>query len=78
MHFNQGEKTSFFQILILFLSIYVIVSLCVTTFWELRPEEEKLIHYIDYMICAIFFIDFIRSYRNAKNKLDYMKWAGLI
>jgi voltage-gated potassium channel len=77
MHFNQGEKTSFFQILILFLSIYVIGSLCVTTFWELRPEEEKLIHYIDYLICAIFFIDFIRSYRNAKNKLEYMKWGWI-
>lgn len=62
MHFNQGEKTSFFQILILFLSVYVIGSLCVTTFWELRPEEEKLIHYIDYMICAIFFIGSLRLY----------------
>jgi voltage-gated potassium channel len=77
MNFNQGEKTSFFQILILFLSIYVIGSLTVTTFVKLKPEEEKLLHYIDYIICGIFFIDFILSFRNAKNKLDYMKWGWI-
>lgn len=53
MHFNQGEKTSVFQILILFLSIYVIVSLTVTTFIKLKPEEDRLLHYIDYIICGV-------------------------
>ncbi len=77
MHFNQGEKTSVFQILILFLSIYVIVSLTVTTFIKLKPEEDRLLHYIDYIICGIFFIDFIQSYRRAKNKLEYMKWGWI-
>ncbi len=77
MHFNHGEKITFFQILILLLSVYVIVSLTVTTFIELKPEEDKLLHYIDNLICGIFFIDFIQSYRRAKNKLEYMKWGWI-
>jgi len=77
MYSIQDEKLSFFQILILILSLYVIGALIVSTFFEVSPEELRLLNFIDYFVCVFFFIDFVKNFRQAKNKLKFMKWGWI-
>ncbi|HEY0750581.1 MAG TPA: ion transporter, partial [Chitinophagaceae bacterium] len=63
--------------LIVILSIYVISALLIDAFVRLPPEMSKLIHEIDYVICVIFFIDFLHRFFTAKSKLKYMKWGWI-
>lgn len=77
MQSNQEEKLSIFQVLILLLSLYVIGSLVVSTFVSIKPEEQRLLNYIDHAICLIFFIDFCIRFYKAENKLEFMKWGWI-
>lgn len=74
---NSEEKLSIFQILILLLSLYVIGSLIVSTFFSLSAEEQRLLTYIDNVICLVFFVDFLVRLYKAENKLNFMKWGWI-
>ncbi|HEY0732079.1 MAG TPA: ion transporter [Chitinophagaceae bacterium] len=79
MRLTLGQKQELhpFNILIVILSIYVISALLIDAFVQLPPEMSKLIHEIDYVICVIFFIDFLHRFFTAKSKLKYMKWGWI-
>lgn len=79
MRLTLGQKQELhpFNILIVILSIYVISALLIDAFVRLPPEMSKLIHEIDYVICVIFFIDFLHRFFTAKSKLKYMKWGWI-
>lgn len=71
------NKLGFLNILVLFLSIYVLGTLLVDTFFELPLEISRVIDYTDHLICVIFLIEFsIRFYR-AESKLQFMKWGWI-
>jgi voltage-gated potassium channel len=73
----EKEKLGFLNILIIILSIYVLLSLLVDTFFKLPIEISKLLFTIDNGICFVFLLDFsIRFYR-AENKLKFMKWGWI-
>lgn len=74
---NEEEKFSLFQIVILVLSIYVLISLAVSAFTKLSPEVEKLLNYIDFGICIIFLVVFVVRFREAEDKLKFMKWGWI-
>ncbi len=77
MQRNSEDKLSIFQLLILLLSLYVIGSLVVSTLVVLKPEEQRLLAYIDNAICFVFFIDFATRFYKAENKLEFMKWGWI-
>jgi voltage-gated potassium channel len=79
MHINLQKKKALhpFNLLLFVLSIYVIISLVVTSFIHLTPENIKLLREIDYFICFAFFVDFLINFFSAKNKLKYMKWGWI-
>ena len=79
MRLTLGQKQELhpFNILIVILSIYVISALLIDAFVRLPPEMSKLLHEIDYVICVIFFIDFLHRFFTAKSKLKYMKWGWI-
>lgn len=66
-----------FNIIILFLSVYILVALAIETFFKLPPEIDKVLRLLDYGICIFFFVDFLVQFFSAKNKLHYMKWGWL-
>lgn len=66
-----------FNIIILVLSIYILVSLVVDTFVDLPPETSRVLNLLDYGICFFFFIDFLVQFFSAKNKWHYMRWGWL-
>ena len=71
------KEISLFNIIILVLSFYIILSLIVTTFFILSKEIVVLLNYVDNFICIIFLVDFGVRFKNANNKLVFMKWGWI-
>lgn len=74
---EQKQALHPINILVFFLSLYVIVALVVDTFFHLSPEMHALLVDIDYAVCVIFFIDFLHRFFSAKNKWQYMRWGWI-
>jgi voltage-gated potassium channel len=66
-----------FDIIIIFLSVYVLASLTVSMVCHLSPAMTELLDMIDNLICIFFFADFVREFYYAPNKLEYMKWGWI-
>ena len=77
MNTTQEEKFSLFQIIILVLSLYVLVTFAISTFVQLSPEVARLLDYLDFGICCIFLLDFFVRFYKAENKLQFMKWGWI-
>ncbi len=74
---NKEGNLNFFNLLIIILSFYVLGSLLVDTFFTLPSEIAKVLNYVDNFICVIFLLDFIIRFRQAENKLHFMKWGWI-
>lgn len=74
---NYGDKLGILNIIVIFLSIYVLGVLVVDTIYVLPTETAQLLSYIDNTICAFFFVEFcIRLYK-AENRLKFMQWGWI-
>ncbi|WP_353979618.1 ion transporter [Salinicola endophyticus] len=71
------QHVSPFQLFVLAMSFYVLAALFATAFLDLPPEIERLIGYLDYVVCAVFFIDFCQRFYRAPSKWRYMRWGWL-
>ena len=67
-----------YQVFILLLCVVVLVMLAVEAAVPLEPETKQILHELDLVICAFFFIDFVQSFRTAPSKLRYMLTWGWI
>lgn len=67
-----------YQLFMLFLCVYAIVSLAAGLLFPIRPEFKALLEYVDYAVCALFFIDFLNSFARAENKAKYFFTWGWI
>jgi len=79
---NKNSKTSDkkltgFQLLLLFLSIYILGALFVDTVFTLPPEISSLLQTFDTIICIIFLGDFFHRLYCAENRLAFMKWGWI-
>jgi voltage-gated potassium channel len=74
---EQKQALHPINVLVFFLSLYVIVALVVDTFFHLSPEMHALLMDIDYAVCLVFFIDFLYRLLTAKSKLAYMRWGWI-
>jgi voltage-gated potassium channel len=74
---KNSYKFSFFDIIIIILSIYVLAALSISTFCHLSKKMMDLLDMIDNIICIVFLIDFIRSFCRAPNKLIFMRWGWI-
>lgn len=72
-----GNKITIWQIVMLFLCIYVLGALFVETVFELPAETSVLLNQIDTFICFVFIGDFFYNVFTAKNKLEYLKWGWI-
>ena len=79
MHLTKEQKQALhpINIIVFFLSLYVIIALLVDTFFPLSNEVSSLLHEIDYVICLVFFIDFLHRLFTAKSKWEYMRWGWI-
>lgn len=74
---KEPEKLSFLNILILFLSVYVLAVLLLDLFVKLPPEVSRMLTIIDDLICGVFLFDFAQRFYKAENKLKFMKWGWI-
>ncbi len=74
---NQEEKLTYFNLLMLVLSLYILGSFLIDTFCDLPVETSRLLNYIDNTVCFVFLIDFIIRFRKATNKWKFMHWGWL-
>lgn len=71
------EKLGFLNLLILVLSVYVLISLVVFTFFKLPQNIKVLLQIIDDGICLIFLFDFFVRLYKAENKKVFLKWGWI-
>lgn len=74
---NVKNEIKLFNILILILSVYVLISLLVSVVFELSEELNILLGYIDNFICIVFLADFWIRFKKADKKLEFMKWGWI-
>ena len=74
---NSENAFGGLSLIILILSLYVLISLVSTTFFNVSPEVQKILMQIDNFICIIFLIDFFYRFYKAPNKLKFLKWGWI-
>jgi voltage-gated potassium channel len=66
-----------FQLIVLTLSLFVLGLLAAELIFELPAETVRMLHWIDNVVCGLFFIDFVICFRRAESKLQFMKWGWI-
>ncbi len=74
---NKENSLNYLNILVLVLSVYVLLSLFVDTFFKLPEETSRLLELIDNIICVFFLFEFCVRFYHAKSKLKFMHWGWI-
>lgn len=73
----KDKGSTLYQIVLLFLSVYVLGSIIIESFFISNKEIKKVLQYIDLLVCLFFLMDFLVNFISAKSKLEYMRWGWL-
>lgn len=73
----EEPKRNIYELFMLGLCLYVLLALAATTFFELGPDVEAILDYVDTGICLLFLLDFFGKLVTAKSKLGYLKWGWI-
>jgi voltage-gated potassium channel len=71
----QRQSSPLYNLVLLFLSIYVLSILTIEAFFITDPEVKKVLQYIDFGVCFIFLCDFFKSLYVAESKSKFLKWG---
>jgi len=74
---TTDKQIRFFDIIIVILSIYVLFSLIIDTFFKLAPEVSRLLLLFDDLICIVFLFDFTNRFIKAPSKWKFIKWGWI-
>jgi voltage-gated potassium channel len=74
---DDKEHISPFQLVILFLSFYVVIALAYELLWKPSLHVLKILDLFDFIICIIFQFDFFYRFAKSKNKLGFLKWGWI-
>lgn len=72
-----SDRLTVWNLVMLFLSIYVLISLFIETAFPLPSNIKTLLLNIDNIICIFFMSDFFYHFYTAKSKLGYLKWGWI-
>lgn len=75
---SGAEVNYAYQLFMLFLCVYAVISLAAGMLFPLRPEFEALLRYVDFVVCAAFLLDFLLSLFKADNRARYFFTWGWI
>jgi voltage-gated potassium channel len=73
----KPEKINIFQIVILVLSFYVLISMLIQLAFKLPLQIKNLLDIFDFLICMIFLYDFFYRLFTSSNKLQFLKWGWI-
>ncbi|MBK6390458.1 MAG: potassium channel family protein [Saprospiraceae bacterium] len=74
---NKGEELTPLNLIIIFLSLYVLGALIIETFADIPEEISKILNLVDNGICIVFLYDFAFRFKKAPNKLKFMRWGWI-
>jgi len=74
---KEEGKITVWQIVMLFLSVYVLIAVFVETIFPLAPETSDLLNWVDNLACMVFLGDFFFHLITAKSKRAYLKWGWI-
>jgi len=74
---SEYKRITFFDIVIVLLSIYVLIALFIDSVFSLPPELSRLLYIIDDVICFVFLYDFTYRFLKAPSKLKFLKWGWI-
>jgi voltage-gated potassium channel len=66
-----------FQLIILVLSFVALGALAAELLVTVPPEAQRLMRWIDNLICLFFLLDFAVRFHRAESKLQFMKWGWI-
>ena len=70
-------RVTIWQIVMLFLCVYVLAALFVDTVFRLPEETSILLNRIDNLVCLVFIGDFLVNVMISERKLGYLKWGWI-
>lgn len=76
--FENLKKVNFYNITVIFVTVFVLLALLLDAILNLPSEISKLIRYADWTICVFFFYDFVMTFKQADNKIKYLYTWGWI
>ena len=65
------------QLVLLALSFFVLAALAADTLLVLPAEISRILHYIDTVVCLVFFVDFVLRFCAATSKATFMCWGWI-
>jgi voltage-gated potassium channel len=71
------EQMDIGQIVILFLSGYVLIAMFIETVFHLSDDVSHILMVADNAVCLVFIADFSYRLIRAKNKIGYLKWGWI-
>jgi len=66
-----------YELFMLLLCGYSLITLALETFIHLSEDDSKIIDAVENVVCGIFFIDFLIRLTYASNKRDFMTWGWI-
>lgn len=74
---SEKETLTTLNVLMLFLSVYVLIVLLIETIFPLPKEIQKILELVDNLVCVIFLYDFGVRFFKAESKVSFMKWGWI-
>lgn len=75
---SQLVASPTYQLLMLVLCVYAIAAIALTAVVKVHPEVALVLDYADFLVCAIFFVDFLLSCWQAERPVQYFfTWGWL-
>jgi len=74
----SGERITPYQLFMLALCGWALLLLAGSTFVKMSDSTRSILNYADYLICLLFFFDFLYSLWRAENRFRYMRTWGWI
>jgi voltage-gated potassium channel len=75
---NAVRDLTPYQFFMLCLCVWALLMLAAGSFFQLSEGTQHILLYADYVVCLMFFLDFVYSLSTAPNKLRYMVSWGWI
>ncbi|WP_104403008.1 potassium channel family protein [Vibrio penaeicida] len=75
---EQREYLGPFQVFVLFLSVFVLISIVLQLTMKLPDDINIMLRWSDQFICVFFFIDFIIQLKHAPDRWRYFRTWGWI
>jgi len=65
-----------YELYVLIISVVSLVVLAVDALWRLTPATHQVLGFADTALCALFFLDFLRSFARSPNRRRYFFRTG--